>query len=119
MSFLAAASDLPYKATPSNALHIVAGLGGVMLMLIARAQMNLGLHPIGFLVASTYPMATLWFSIFLGWVFKSIIQRYGGMKGFQGALPFFLGLVLGDVINAVLWIFLGYATNVGYRVMPG
>ncbi|MES2460186.1 MAG: DUF6785 family protein, partial [Armatimonadota bacterium] len=116
ISFLAAASDLPYKASPGNALHIVGGLVGVLLMLLARARMSLGLHPIGFLVASTYPMTTLWFSIFLGWLFKSIIQRYGGMKGFQGALPLFLGLVLGDVINAVLWILLGYATDVGYRV---
>ena len=119
MSFLSAASALPYKATPANALHIVAGLGGVLLMLLARARMSLGLHPIGFLLASTYPMATLWFSIFLGWLFKAVIQRYGGMRGFQATLPFFLGLVLGDVINAVLWILLGYATGVGYRVMPG
>ncbi len=119
ISFLAGASNLPYKASPSNVLHILAGLGGVMLMLLARARMSLGLHPIGFLIASTYPLSSLWFSLFLGWFAKTIIQRYGGMKGFQGALPFFLGLVLGDAINSVVWILLGYATNVGYRVMPG
>ncbi|MBC8102254.1 MAG: hypothetical protein H7Z41_06680 [Cytophagales bacterium] len=118
ISFLAGASALPYQGSIGNALHIFAGLGGVLLMLLARARMNLGLHPIGFLIASTYPMNVLWFSTFLGWLFKTIIQRYGGMKGFQGALPLFLGLILGDVINAVLWIVLGYATNVGYSVMP-
>ena len=119
ISFLAGAADLPYQAAAGSYVHVVAGFAGVLLMLLARAQMNFGLHPIGFLVASTYPMSTLWFSILLGWVVKSVVQRYGGMKAFQAALPFFLGLIMGDVLNAILWIVLGYATNVGYRVMPG
>jgi hypothetical protein len=118
ISFLAGASTLPYKASPSNVLHIFAGLGGVMLMLVARARMSLGLHPIGFLIASTYPLTALWFSLFLAGSPNGhpAVRRH---EGFQGALPFFLGLVLGDAINSVVWILLGYATNVGYRVMPG
>ena len=40
------------------------------------------------------------------------------MRGFQTALPFFLGLILGDVLNAVVWIALGYVTGVGYEVTP-
>ncbi|MBC8103600.1 MAG: hypothetical protein H7Z41_13570, partial [Cytophagales bacterium] len=118
LSFLAEAASVPYKGTWSNSLHIISGFGGVLALFIARARSGFGLHPIGFLVASVYAMHTLWASIFLGWAFKALIQRYGGMKGFQAALPFFLGLILGDVLNAVLWIALGYATGVGYQVTP-
>ncbi len=63
-------------------------------------------------------MHMLWFSIFLGWMFKSLVQRYGGMRGYLAGLPLFLGLILGDVVNAVVWIILGYLTRVGYQIMP-
>lgn len=119
LGFFAGASSLPFKGSWINWLHIGAGLVGVLLMLFVRARFNFGLHPIGFLTASVYATHMLWFSIFLGWVAKTIVNRYGGMKGYQGALPFFLGLILGDVVNAVVWIILGYVTQVGYQLMPG
>jgi hypothetical protein len=118
LSFLAGISSVPYKGTWTNSLHIIAGYVGVLALFIARARFGLGLHPIGFLVSSVWAIRCLWASIFVGWAAKSIIQRYSGMKGFQTALPFFLGLILGDVLNAVIWIALGYATGVGYQVTP-
>ena len=119
LGFFGGASALPTKGSWLNGVHMMAGLAGVLLMLFVRARFNVGLHPIGFLTASVYATHVLWFSIFLGWIAKTVINRYGGMKGYQGALPFFLGLVLGDVINAVIWIILGYVTKVGYQLMPG
>ncbi len=119
LNFFAGASALPFKGSWTNWLHILAGFVGVFLMLFVRARFNFGLHPIGFLTASVYAMHMLWFSIFLGWVAKTLINRYGGMKVYQGALPLFLGLILGDVVNAAIWIILGYVTQVGYQLMPG
>ena len=40
----------------------------------------------------------------VGWLLKSLALRYGGMALFLRLLPFFLGLIVGDVVNAVLWI---------------
>ena len=119
LGFAGGIASVPKKGDWSNWLHLIGGFLGVLLMLFARAQMNAGLHPIGFLCASVYSLHMLWFSIFIGWLGKSLIQRYGGMKGYLGALPFFLGLILGDVINAMIWILIGNLTNVGYSVMPG
>ena len=118
LTFLAGVASVPYKGTWTNSLHIIAGYAGVLALFIARVRFGFGLHPIGLLVASTWAIRCLWASIFLGWAFKSIIQRYSGMRGFQTALPFFLGLILGDVLNAIVWIALGYATGVGYQVTP-
>jgi hypothetical protein len=118
LTFLAGISSVPYKGTLTNSLHIIGGYAGVLGLFIARARFGLGLHPIGFLVASVWAIRCLWASIFIGWALKAIIQRYSGMKGFQTALPFFLGLILGDVLNAIIWIALGYATGVGYQVTP-
>lgn len=119
LNFLGGAASVPFKGSWTNWLHILGGLAGVLGLLVLRAQFNVGLHPIGFLCASVYSMHMLWFSIFLGWVFKSLVQRYGGMKGYMGMLPFFLGLILGDVVNSAIWIMLGYLTQVGYQIMPG
>jgi hypothetical protein len=60
----------------------------------------------------------LWFSVLLGWLAKVVILRLGGLGVYRAALPFFLGLILGDVLNAVVWIVLGALTGVGYAILP-
>ena len=119
LSFAAGIASVPKKPDMTSWLHLLGGFAGVLLMLVARAQFSVGLHPIGFLCASVYSVHMLWFSIFIGWLGKALIQRYGGMKGYLGAMPFFLGLIVGDVINAMIWIVIGNLTHVGYSVMPG
>lgn len=119
LTFLGGAAGVPFKGSLTNALHLLAGFLGVLGLLLMRAHFSFGLHPIGFLCASVYAMTMLWSSIFVGWICKSLIARYGGMKGYLGAMPLFLGLILGDVVNAAVWIALGYATEVGYQIMPG
>ena len=119
LGYLSGISATPQQGTFGNFGHITGGFVGVLALLLLRLRTGFGLHPIGFLAASTYPVHMLWGSIFVGWFFKIIIQRYGGMKGYRAMLPFFLGLVLGDTINAMIWIIIGYLTGTGYGIMPG
>lgn len=96
--------------------------GGLFVLAILAARSVLpsfGLHPAGFFVAASYPMYTLWFSLFLGWVLKGPIVRYGGMKGYRAVLPLFMGLILGDCLNALCWVIVGLATGKAYQVLPG
>jgi hypothetical protein len=118
LNLFGGASAAPYPGAWSNWAHIAGGFVGVLGLLVLRANFNFGLHPIGFLGASVHANHMLWFSIFLGWAAKSVLQRYGGMKGYTAGLPFFLGLILGDVINSVLWIVIGNATSTGYPILP-
>ena len=56
---------------------------------------------------------------FLGWLAKSLILRYGGVKMYREALPFFIGLVLGDYAISSLWALYFLATgHAGYRTFP-
>jgi len=48
-------------------------------------------------------MIVFWFPCLVAWLCKGIILRYGGMKWYAGARPFFLGMVLGEFTMAVLW----------------
>ncbi len=119
LTWLAGTASTRHEPTWGYALHILGGFCGVVGLLILRARTGFGLHPIGFLAASVYPAFMLWGSFFIGWLLKSLIQRYGGMSGYRLMLPFFLGLILGDALNAMIWVILGCLTGTGYRIMPG
>jgi hypothetical protein len=118
LNFFGGAASVPPVGSWTNWLHIGGGFVGVLGLLILRAAFNWGLHPIGFLGSSVHALHNLWFSIFWGWFFKGLILRYGGMKGYTVFLPLFLGLIVGDVLNAIVWIILGYMTGTGYNIMP-
>jgi hypothetical protein len=64
------------------------------------------LHPIGYAFATCFAMEYFWFIFFVTWAVKSLIVRYGGVKLYRTALPFFLGLLLGDSL-------MGFAVGVG------
>ena len=60
-------------------------------------------HPLAFAVSSSWEINLVWGPLFLAWVCKSLLLRYGGRGGFQKALPFFLGLMLGQFVIGSLW----------------
>ncbi len=63
------------------------------------------LHPAGFVVAQAGCLEWLWLPMAIAGVAKTIILRVGGLKFYRRALPFFIGLVLGDyAISAFLTI---------------
>ncbi|MGI4791670.1 MAG: DUF6785 family protein [Janthinobacterium lividum] len=116
----AAQAGAPHPPQIGGILQMAAGALFVLILFLCRAYFPaFGLHPAGFLVAASYAMYYLWFSLLLGWLLKVLIVRYGGMRVYRSALPFFLGLVLGDCVNALAWVVVGLVTGKGYQLMPG
>jgi hypothetical protein len=66
-------------------------------------------HPLAFAVTSSWEINLVWGPLFLAWIFKSLILRYGGRGGFHRALPFFIGLMLGQFTVGSLWNIYGIA----------
>lgn len=100
--------------------NMAAGAALVVLLFACRAVFpSFTLHPAGFLIADTYPIYAIWFSIFIGWLLKAPTMRYGGMAGYRKALPFFVGLIMGDCMNALFWVAVGLTTHSGYQLLPG
>ena len=119
-SWAAAQADNPHPPQAGGIAQIAGGALFVLALFLCRAYLPaFGLHPAGFLVAASYALYCLWFSLFLGWLFKVPLVRYGGMRAYRAALPFFLGLILGDCLNALAWVAVGLATGKGYQLMPG
>ena len=48
-------------------------------------------------------MISFWFPMFVAWLVKGTIVRYGGMQTYLRLRPLFLGLILGEFSQAVLW----------------
>jgi Ca2+/Na+ antiporter len=79
------------------------------------------LHPSGFAMAHAgLTLAWVWSPILIGWAVKTIILRYGGMKLYRAWVPFFLGLLLGDIVIGVIWSIIGAVLDVNvYMFFPG
>jgi len=92
----------------------------VALMWLRKVFVWWPIHPIGYTMLSAWGAFKLWFSIFLGWTFKYLILKYGGIKGYRQARPVFFGLVLGEMLCAGIWGAIGMLTGVssGYRMLP-
>ena len=92
----------------------------VWLMWMRRMFVWWPIHPIGYTMLSAWGAFKVWFSIFLGWLMKYSIVKYGGLRAYRQARPVFMGLVLGEMTCAGIWAIVGMVTGVstGYRIMP-
>jgi hypothetical protein len=88
-----------------------AGLGAAVTLGLALAKTAFfwwPFHPIGYALANSYALEYFWSALFVGWLIKLLVVRYGGIKLYRGLLPFFTGLILGDYIIAGLWSLIGW-----------
>ncbi|MFC1714646.1 DUF6785 family protein [Candidatus Poribacteria bacterium] len=60
-------------------------------------------HPLGYALAPTWGMYNLWSCIFIASVAKWVILKQGGFRTYRRAIPFFLGLALGDYVLGSIW----------------
>lgn len=69
------------------------------------------LHPVGYLLAYSYPMQMIWFSIMIGWLAKVVIVKYGGASMYRAVKPLFMGLIIGEVGAAAFWLVVSLVLN--------
>jgi hypothetical protein len=100
------------------------GIGFAIALILIRARALYfwwPFHPAGFALAHAgYAMPWVWFPTLLGWLAKTLILHYGGMKLYRRCVPWFMGLILGDVVIACLWSILGVILDTQmYMFFPG
>ena len=96
---------------PGYLLMAVGALATVAISVLRASFPWFTLHPIGFAVGSVWLVNQLWFSIFLAWLAKTLILRYGGPSIYKRVVPFFLGLVLGQYTAAAFWFVVDLCTG--------
>ncbi len=92
------ASRQPPSAEVWSAVIVGGGIG-LLLLNLNRRFTWWRLSPLGFVIASSENVSgQIWGGAFIGWLIASLVKRYGGMPVYRRLRPFFLGLILGDVV---------------------
>ena len=90
-----------------------------ILMFLKRQFLWWPFYPVGYAVGNGWAIGWMWFSIFLGWLFKRILFTGGGVRAYRSALPLFLGLIFGQFLAGSLWSLLGVLFNKNmYTLFP-
>lgn len=83
---------------------VIIGFISCILLSIAKIKIpGFPLNPVAYAMMSTFSTNFLWSSVFISWLCKVLILKYGGLKVFTKALPFFLGLIIGDCLAGTFW----------------
>lgn len=69
-------------------------------------------HPAGYVLTAGEGMVYSWFAVFISWTLKVVILKYGGVRAYRRAVPFFLGLILGEYVVACGWSILGIVLRI-------
>ena len=92
--------EVPY----SRPAHMAGGAAAAgLLMCACLLWPSWPLHPIGLLMGGGYLPAIGWPSILLGWLLKVLLLHLGGARIYRKAAPFFLGLIVGQLLAAAIW----------------
>lgn len=79
------------------------GIVVMAVLLLLRYRFPLSpFHPVGFAAGPAYPVNYIVGSIFVTWVVKVALQRFGGGKRIEAAKPFFIGLILGHFFGILI-----------------
>ena len=113
-------SWLQYPKESNYPATLFIGLGGVFTVFLMGMQRRFiwwPFHPAGYALGASWGMIHVWTSVLLGWAIKGIVLRYGGLRAYRNAVPFFIGLILGEQIIICLWSILGAV--LGIRTLTG
>ncbi len=75
-------------------------------------------HPLGYALCVSWAVSVFWFSCLVAWIIKGLILRYGGMRLYVRARPWFFGMILGEFGAAVVWVLLSALTGISAPVFP-
>lgn len=100
-----------YFPTSPSYNNLLATFGGLIFtFLLGLGRMRFvwwPFHPAGYALALSGAMKNFWFAFFVSWFIKRIILLRGGVLSYRKAMPFFLGLILGDYISISIWTIIG------------
>lgn len=79
------------------------GAGWVAISMMLRRTLFWFPHPIGYILLINPQMSWLWFNLFIGWICKKTVVKYGGKSTFDKVRGIFIGLIFGELLAIFFW----------------
>jgi hypothetical protein len=99
------------------------GLGLVASLFMGYMRMHylwFPLHPLAYAIGHSWGVVQLWAPLFIGSTIKYFMLKFGGLATYRRSLPFFFGLILGEIAIGSLWTLVGIFFNIPtYSFWPG
>lgn len=102
-----------WLTSPTTANYSAVGFMGLgfaittFLLVIKTCFLWWPLHPVGYVLGvSPAEIVYIWVPVLISWLIKFAILKFGGLRAYRSATPFFAGLILGDYSMAwhpVVW----------------
>ena len=87
------------------------------LMFLRRQFIWFPFHPTGYALGLSAGMVWVWSAICVGWIIKAVLLKFGGLRIYRKAAPFFVGVILGDFLIGTFWSLVGAIFGIPvYRV---
>ena len=87
------------------------------LMFLRRQFIWFPFHPAGYALGLSAGMVWVWSAVCVGWIIKAILLKFGGLRIYRQAAPFFVGVILGDFLIGTFWSLVGAVFGIPvYRV---
>ena len=100
-------TNLPATDLPAVGFVIFGFIGTILLSLLRIRFLWWNLHPVGYAISGSWAINPMIGSIFIGWLLKWIVLKYGGISWHRSAIPLFLGVILGEFMGGAIWSLLG------------
>ena len=95
------------KNVDAKGLAIGAGITGVMAFMRMKF-MWFPFHPLGYVLASSFFMRNVWFTLFLAWLARLVVFRVGGAQVIRrGLVPICVGMFLACITSVIFFDVIG------------
>ena len=75
------------------------------------------LHPLGYAIGPIWIIDALWFNMFLAWLIKVVVLKYGGVGLYRKTRPFFMGMILGYFTPAGFYLIIDHFTGMTWNII--
>jgi hypothetical protein len=93
--------DVPFSGV-HGAFALIGGCVVSVLWFLRSTFPGFGLHPMGYLLSLHAGFHHFSLSLIVAYVVKTLSIHYGGMKTYVALVPFFIGLMCGQIMGGAL-----------------
>ena len=97
LSYYGGAITDPSEGKPVRLIWTSIGILSMGLLILARKRFFWWpIHPVGYPIGTIY--LSYWFNVFIAWLIKRNVLKYGGPSLYGRSRPFFFGLIFGQAV---------------------